>query len=314
MSRPPTFAPPPRARVYRLETARGGFAVVDAPAATERVRGTALLLPGYTGSKEDFGPLHEILNAAGYRTVAVDGRGQHESAGPKDDQSAYAQAELAADVHAQAAALGTPLHLLGHSLGGQIARAAVLDDHTPFRSLTLMSSGPAEISAAQQERVRLLGSVLGEIDMAEVWEAVQAFEAQEEGEPGVDEGVLDPGPGRQQPEAADPDRFRRRWLLTSPAQLLATGQQLCTEPDRVGELARVPLPLHVISGATDGIWPVPLLDEMALRLGARRTIVPGADHSPNTDRPKPTATALAAFWDEVDPYEGDEAHSYEEKG
>ncbi len=97
----------------------------------------------------------------------------------------------------------------------------------------------------------------------------------------------------------DEERLRLRWLGTRPAQLVATGRQLCTEPDRVAELAAVSLPFHVLSGERDDTWPVPLLDDMARRLGARRTVVPGAEHSPNTDQPLPTATALADFWDSV---------------
>ncbi len=140
--------------------------------------GTALLLPGYTGSKEDFIAMLEPLTDAGYRVVAVDGRGQYETAGP-DDPRAYAQRELALDVLAQAEALrgdGTPLHLLGHSLGGQIARAAVLTDHAPFASLTLMSSGPAEVAAPQREKIKLLGDALGALGMDEVWTAMRALD------------------------------------------------------------------------------------------------------------------------------------------
>jgi pimeloyl-ACP methyl ester carboxylesterase len=83
----------------------------------------------------------------------------------------------------------------------------------------------------------------------------------------------------------------------SPAQLIATGRQLCTEPDRVAELAAVPLPFHVLSGSEDGTWAVPLFDDMAVRLHAHRTVIAGAEHSPNTDRPLETARALADFWD-----------------
>ncbi|MFG2788601.1 alpha/beta fold hydrolase [Streptomyces sp. NPDC048419] len=291
MSRPPTFTPPPGARAYSLRTARGEFAVVDSPVADGAVpRGTALLLPGFTGSKEDFNPLHVTLGARGYRTVAVDGRGQYESDGPEHDESAYAQGELARDALAQAAALGTPVHLVGHSLGGQIARAAALLDHSPFRSLTLMASGPAQISVSQQQRVKLLQDALAVMDMTEVWEAIQALEPPEE----TDTGDLDAGLG-------DQEDLRRRWMGNKPAQLIATGRQLCTEPDRVAELAALPLPFHVLSGSSDDTWPVSLLDDMALRLHAHRTVVQGAEHSPNTDRPLETARAFADFWDRSDP-------------
>ncbi|WP_369249028.1 alpha/beta fold hydrolase [Streptomyces sp. R41] len=286
MSRPPSFIPPAGVRAYRLPTARGEFAVLDA-APQGHPKGTALLLPGFTGSKEDFIALHEPLAREGYRTVAVDGRGQFETEGPKDDESAYAQSELAWDVLAQTAALGTPVHLVGHSLGGQISRAAVLLDSTPFLSLTLMSSGPAQISVSQQQRVKLLRDALAVMSMAEVWEAMRSMEPPEE----TDAGGLDSGLD----DLAD---LRRRWLANSPAQLIATGRQLCTEPDRVAELAAVPLPKHVLSGALDDTWPIALLDEMAVRLQAKRTVVPGAEHSPNTDNPPETARALLEFWNE----------------
>src|SRR4051794_16670733 len=62
----------------------------------EAVRGTALLVAGYTGSKEDFAPLLAPVADAGYRVVAIDQRGQFESPGPADP-AAYSVAELAAD-------------------------------------------------------------------------------------------------------------------------------------------------------------------------------------------------------------------------
>lgn len=266
-------------------------------------KGTALLLPGFTGSKEDFISLHEPLAAAGYRTVAVDGRGQYETPGSTDDETPYAQAELAQDVLAQIDALtGGPaqgpahapadgpqarVHLVGHSFGGQVARAAVLLDPSRFRSLTLMASGPAEISPSQQQRVKLLRDALAVMDMGQVWEAIQALEPPEDAAGDLDAGL------------EDQDDLKRRWLGNSPAQLIAAGRQLCEEPDRVAELAAVGLPVHVLSGERDDTWPVPLLDDMAVRLDAHRTIVGGAEHSPNSDRPRETAEALGAFWDRV---------------
>ncbi|MEV4191722.1 alpha/beta fold hydrolase [Streptomyces toxytricini] len=284
MSKPPRLTLPSDARAYRLTTARGDFAVHGAGAPE---RGTALLVPGFTGSKEDFIGLLEPLAAAGYRVVAVDGRGQHETPGPREE-SAYALEELARDVLAQAAALGGagPLHLLGHSLGGLVARAAVLRDAAPFASLTLMSSGPGAISEEQQARTKLLVAALEAMreDMAGVWTAMRSYDPED--------AVAD---------APELEAFLRdRWLATVPEQLIATGRVLVSEPDRVDELAAVDLPKMVVSGEVDYAWPVPLLDEMAERLGARRVVVAGAEHSPNAENPQATARALASFWASAD--------------
>ena len=65
----------------------------------------------------------------------------------------------------------------------------------------------------------------------------------------------------------------------------------------MAELAAVPLPFHVLSGSRDDTWPVTLFDDMALRLRAHRTVIQGAEHSPNTDKPLETARAFADFWD-----------------
>ncbi|MEU2722395.1 alpha/beta fold hydrolase [Streptomyces smyrnaeus] len=299
MSKPPFLALPEGVRAYRMATARGEFAVHDtgSPGSTGR---TVLLLPGFTGSKEDFIGLLEPLVRAGFRVVAVDGRGQFETGGPREE-AAYTQLELARDVLALATVLGLDrpgtVHLLGHSLGGLVARAAVLLDAAPFASLTLMSSGPAAVSPSQQERVRTLLGAMETMSMAAIWEVMQE----------LDQSVGSAGEAPysqrevEEASAAMEEFLRRRWLANVPEQLSATGRQLLAEPDRVGELAALELPFHVVSGAEDDAWPVPLLDGMAERLRARRTVVADTGHSPNAERPAPTARALADFWLSLSP-------------
>ncbi|MFG3252817.1 alpha/beta fold hydrolase [Streptomyces sp. NPDC048172] len=301
MSKPPFLELPPGARAYRLETARGAFAVHDCGAPE---RGTALLLPGFTGSKEDFVGLLEPLASAGFRVVAADGRGQYETGGPSDE-GAYAQDELARDTLALADALGAegegPLpHLLGHSLGGLVARAAVLRAPARFASLTLMSCGPGAVAPSQQRRVNLLLGALPVLGMEEIWQAMRELD-QSLGETGE-------APYSAAEEAATPPDveafLHRRWLANVPAQIAVTARQLLAEPDRTEELAALELPLHLVSGSVDDAWPVPLLDAMAERLGARRTTVEDTGHSPNAERPEATARALAGFWGAVSPSPG----------
>jgi pimeloyl-ACP methyl ester carboxylesterase len=237
------------------------------------------MLPGYMGSKEDFLPLLAPLAEAGFRAVAVDGRGQHESAGP-EDAYAYAQAELTADVVAQAERLlgDQPLHLLGHSLGGLIARATVLDAaRVPWASLTLMSSGPAGIQTDHRSMLKLLLDVLPTMGKEAVWREIRK----------LDERVVTP----------DVEEFlHRRWTNTAEAQLMTCGRHLIDEPDRTAELAAVQLPMLVISGTSDYAWPVECQDEMAAHLGAHRVVVEDSAHSPNVENPTRTARALTSFW------------------
>ncbi|MQS13891.1 alpha/beta hydrolase [Streptomyces kaniharaensis] len=293
MSTPPFLTLPRCARALRLETARGDFAALraepDGP-----LRGSALLVPGFTGSKEDFVALLEPLAAAGYRVTAVDQRGQYETGGP-DDPAAYAVEALGADVRALTEALaadGGPLHLLGHSFGGQVVREAVLaagaEGPLPWRSLTLMSTGPGAIDPAEAARTKLLLDALPVLSLEEIWQVMQQ----------MDEGS---GDRRQRPSADVAEFLHRRWVAGVPRALTVTGGHLIAARDRVDELAAAVaglpgLPVLVLSGVRDYAWPVPEQTRMAERLGARRVVVEDAGHSPNAEQPAATAEALAAFW------------------
>ncbi|CAM5403477.1 alpha/beta fold hydrolase [Streptomyces narbonensis] len=285
MSKPRSLALPPRTRARRLVTARGDFAVLDATPEGER-RGTVLLLPGYTGSKEDFLALLGPLSEAGYRAVAVDGRGQHETPGPRG-RAAYRRRALALDVVAQAAALGDgPVHLLGHSFGGLVARAAATLAPRAFRSLTLLSSGPGRVARPQRIRVRVLRGSLALLPKERVWQATRWLDSR-----GEEPGAVDA------PEIVG--FLRRRWMRTRIAQLAGAGRLLLKDPDGTPELLGLRMPLHFAYGADEMVWPPAELAAAAARVGAHHTVVEGAGHSPNVSHPRELTARLTGFWERV---------------
>jgi len=220
-----------------LPTPDGPVAVLDAgdgPA--------VLFVPGYTGTKEDFGPLLPLLADAGLRAVAMDLPGQYQTPGP-DHLAAYTPDALSRSVLAVAARLDRP-HLVGHSFGGLVSRAAVIADPGAVRSLVLMGSGPAAIGGDRRERMAALEPVLRAGGMPAVYEALETIAA------------ADPEWASM---SADQRAFlRTRFLAGSPAGLQGMGDALRAEPDRTAELAATGLPL------------------LALRRARRRLVARGA--------------------------------------
>ncbi|MFJ7128106.1 alpha/beta fold hydrolase [Streptomyces sp. NPDC098101] len=285
MSKPRSLVLPPRTRVRRLDTVRGPFAVLDAEPDGER-RGTVLLLPGYTGSKEDFLALLGPLTGAGYRAVAVDGRGQNDSPGPRG-RAAYRRRALALDAVAQAAALGDgPVHLVGHSFGGLVARAAVAVAPDAFRSLTLLSSGVGRVSRPQRVRVRALRTGLALLSKDRVWRAMCWLDSRGE-----------------EPDTSDvpglADFLLRRWNRTRIAQLRGAGRLLLDRKDGTEELLALRTPLHFAYGTDEMVWSTADLAAAAARTGAHHTVVAGAGHSPNVSHPEELTARLLCFWERV---------------
>jgi pimeloyl-ACP methyl ester carboxylesterase len=289
---------PEAVRSLALTTARGRFAVLEAqPARGVSHRRPALLIPGYTGSKENFLPVLEPLAAAGRTVVAVDLRGQYQS--PRaPDRAGYAPAELAADVLAIAAAIAQDtdgVHLVGHSLGGLLAREAVLQCPAGFLSLTLLGSGPAALGGQRAETLR---DVLAVLDPAagaapddlnqlatlirQYWHDQEEPQARAEG---TDEHII--------------AFLKERILRTCPLSLIVLARYLLDCPDRTSELAglvRDGLPALVVYGENDDAWPPAEQDLMARLLRAERSCIPGAAHSPAIDAPVMTSSTLTRFW------------------
>jgi pimeloyl-ACP methyl ester carboxylesterase len=301
VSTPKALQLPSGVRRLTIETSRGKFAALEAlPLAGVHERQPALLVPGYTGSKEDFLLIMQALAAAGRQVVSIDMRGQFETPGA-DDAAAYRLGALAADVALVAGWLGegqdgsssaaggghAGVHLLGHSLGGLVTREVLLARAARISSLTLMSSGPGALSGP---RAQVLQRLLAELDGTDPAGLAAEVERiwQTQLEPEAVAGSVPP---------VIIDFLRTRLLSSSPTGLRAMAEALLTCPDRTPALAKLDaVPLMVLYGENDDAWDPAAQEDMAARLRAQRVCIPAAAHSPAVEAPETTASTLTSFW------------------
>jgi len=296
VSTPNVLELPAGVRRTVIRTARGPFAALEAiPASGVCEREAALLVPGYTGSKEDFIAILDLLADGSRQVVAIDLRGQFETAAA-GEPGGYAAAELGADVLAVMRETGAR-HLVGHSYGGLIGReAALAEGGAGFASFTLMSSGPAALTGPRARELRAMLAALGLADEPDAGALPETAELRA--------GIADIWRVHLEPQAvaaAVPASIvaflGQRMLANDPAGLVLMARYMLAAPDRTAELAQLDLPMLVIYGEDDNAWSPVAQERMAQRLGARRLCIPAAMHSPAVEAPATTASALTQFWD-----------------
>ncbi len=281
------FGPLPRPETIEpvvIHAAVGPITAIHQPSMTGESKGTVLFVPGFTGSKEDFYDLFPLLGEYGWDVWAISQRGQGDSVAP-EGRAEYTREKTAGDVVeitqiiAQAQGVDR-VHLLGHSFGGTVAQAALIETPIIFDSLTLMCSGPHGWPGRKADlRARLLDH------------------------PGVDLWRLD-NPDRASIPDEDlnvNDRFLRiRSERTSHDQLIGAIDQLANTHDTTFEVKATGVPVLVFHGENDNwAWPQEWQRRMAELLDSRYEIIPNAFHCPNGENPKPTAALLNDFWTSV---------------
>ena len=293
MSTPRTLELPDGARRVTIKTSRGAFAALEAlPATGICERSPALLVPGFTGSKEDFLSVIGPLANAGRRVVAIDMRGQYETPAA-DDAADYALPALAADVALIADEVAAQdgdgqhrIHLMGHSFGGLVAREVVLARAVAASSLTLMSSGPGALTGPRAADLHQVLTALNAVPAAELGGLVKYIWETQMEPASIADGTA--------PDVVD--FLRRRMLANCPLGLRTMGQILLSCPDRTKGLRQAAGPLLVLYGEQDDAWAPAIQETMAERLAAQRVCIPGATHSPAVDAPETTASTLTKFW------------------
>lgn len=275
MSTPTSLDIPRDVDAVVIQTGRGEFAAHDALPQGE-FRGHLLLIPGFTGSKEDFTPLLGPLARLGWRVTAYDQRGQYETAGTSSDD--YSLEGFAADAVAVQAALSPerPSAVLGHSFGGVVAQAAVLAEPASWDRLALLCSGPGALGESELRPLQTFIKAVDQLGLKRLHELRESMV--------------------QSQRPSEVARFlARRFSRNSPASIKAIATHLLKAPDIIDDVARLPLRFWVGRGAKDDAWPHEVQAKMAERLGVEIAVIEKSAHSPAIENTDGTVAALASF-------------------
>ncbi|CAM2814484.1 alpha/beta hydrolase [Prescottella defluvii] len=269
----------------RITISRGELSFFEAtPESGTAVKGTVLMVPGFTGSREDFLPMAPFVTAAGYRLISYSQLGQYDSDGPDgpDAVGEYTITKFARDLAEvlDEAAPDEKVHLLGHSFGGLVTRAAVLNDPARFLDYVILDSPPSGQNVGTSVDMDQIPALLEEGGNEALWQAMFG-----------DLQEIFPAPVKE--------FLRGRILATKTANIAGIARTMSAEPDRVDELAATGLPILVVAGEEDVI-PLEVQADAAARLGVKFEIIAGAGHTPNEEKPEELTDVLVGFWGRTD--------------
>jgi pimeloyl-ACP methyl ester carboxylesterase len=240
-----------------------------------------VLCHGFVGSSFDFSLQIDAL-ATERPVIALDHRG-HGLSSKTHDQATYSVAQLTHDFIAFLETVGSPVDLLGHSLGGRIALGAVLERPDLVRSLILMDTTAWSFIPDNPQVREMMGAFIESFDPAG----------------GLPDPNLLRGPEDALVEAMTPESWRDRKLelyqAVDPYAFKAIGTQLfasteLTVRDRLPEIA---CSVTVLVGENDH----PFVDQapaLAAEVGyGHLAVIDGAYHSPQLTHPDDWRAAVS---------------------
>jgi 3-oxoadipate enol-lactonase len=209
-----------------------------------------------------------------FRTIAMDQRGWGRSAAPADG---YGLADLAADALGVIAALDPERYILvGHSMGGKVAQWIAAQQPEGLAGLALVAPAPPTALA---------------LPLAVRQGMVQAYATRESIMATVAHALAPDGLRPQDMEQVVADSLAGA-MAARQAWPLATSQE-----DITGAMARITVPVLVISGAHDRVDPPAVLrEELLTRLPqAQMHVLPQVGHLAPLEAPEDLADLLRAF-------------------
>lgn len=261
-------------QVRRLDVGGLAIAVAEAGAGSRR---HLLLLHGFGGAKEDFSEWLDRLAGAGWHAVIYDQRGHGDSGHPKGEEH-YSLQLLTDDVRAVVDRLGwNRFVLFGHSMGGMVAQRYAVAEPSRLRGLILMGTSHGAPDGIDPELVSLGQEVVRAGGTAALLDAQR----------NVGPGPLDT-PAHQALIATRPgyaEFGQRKTLAASGDMWVALASEMLSQPDRLPALAKLTVPTLVIVGALDKTFLRPSRQLAEAIPGARLSVIPGAGHAPQFERP-----------------------------
>ena len=243
-----------------------------------------LLVHGFGGAKEDFADHVERL--AEHATVVVFDHRGHGASDHPTGTAAYSLERLTADTLGVADHLGFErFRLLGHSMGGMVARRVVLGHPERVDTLVLMDTGAGPPPTLDPATVDL-GAEIARTDGMAVLKAVQD-EVSPLGTP-AHERLLATRPGYR-------EFGERKWAALSRDMWIALATEIVRQPDQLEALRAVRCPTLVIVGEQDEVFLDASRAMAATIPGATLVVVPDAGHSPQFENPEAWFAAVERF-------------------
>lgn len=240
-------------------------------------RPRVVLVPGVTGSKEDFALMLPLLVEAGYRAESYDMAGQYESAAAGPARGNYTHELFVRDL---LFVLGeTPAHVLGYSFAGTVSQLAFAERPDLFLSLTLLSAPPQPGQGFRG--VKRLGPYTG-LTTGRVGAALMIW--------GVWNNFTHVPPKRL-------EFVRHRFSLTNRASVADIISLMKRAPDVRATLAASAIPKLVAVGEHD-LWPLALHAGLAESIGARLAVY-RTGHSPCETAPHQLVADMLSLFSDV---------------
>lgn len=239
-----------------------------------------LLLPGITGSKEDFALIGPPLGECGYRVLAVDLAGQFASWGAGPDSSGRWSLDLHTDdAQAILEQIG-PAHLVGYSYSGIVAARLAVEHPDLLRSVTLLSAPP--LPGDSFRGVRIIGPF-------------SRFVSPQLGS-AILRGAIGNGINWLPKERKAFIKHRLRY--TKKQSVDDTMATMMAVPNYEADLKTSAIPLLVTAGSGD-LWSLRTHRDYARRIGAEFRGYK-AGHSPAESTPQEYCADLLDFFEEAD--------------